>query len=75
MTTLERPQVEQALQGAIDAVESLFAIQTTHSGSMHVALVGGHESAIAKALLPRLNGTRLGHLIRTYGREMISEYR
>lgn len=70
-----RDAVNAAIQGVIDAVDSLFAVRETHSGNVHIPLILGHESAIAKALLPRLSGTHLGRLIRNYGRELISEYR
>ena len=74
-TPQSREAVEAALQGAIDAVDSLFATRETHSGHIHVALMGGHEAVIAKALLPILSATHLGRLIKTYGRELIRDYR
>jgi hypothetical protein len=69
-----RDAVEAALQRAIDAVDTLFAVRETHSGNVHVPLILGHESAIARVLLPRLSGTHLGRLVKTYGREFISDY-
>jgi hypothetical protein len=69
-----RDAVEAALQRAIDAVDTLFAVRETHSGNVHVPLILGHESAIARVLLPRLSGTHLGRLVKQYGREFISDY-
>lgn len=69
-----RDNVETALQGAIDAVDTLFATRETHTGHVHVPLILGHESAIARVLLPRLSGTHLGRLLKQYGREFISDY-
>lgn len=71
-----RTAVEAALQGAIDAVDSLFISREIRPGEyMHFTADGMHERAIADALLPRLSATHLGRLIREHGRELIRAYR
>ncbi len=75
-TPVPRVKAEQALQNAIDAIDSLFETREIRPGEViHEALVGGHPAGVARIFLPMLSGTHLGRLIRNHGREFIHDYR
>lgn len=64
---------EAVFLAAVDAVDSQFETRATHTGTMHVC-TAGHESDLARALLPLFNASHLGRLIRQHSGEFMNAY-
>lgn len=67
--------IEALAFALVDAVDSLYETRVTHSGAMHVIHEDiGHETVLAKRLLPLFNGSHLGRLIKQYGGEFLDAH-
>lgn len=74
-TSAYNPAVCKAVfLAAVDAVDSQFETRATHTGAMHVCVGAGHETDLARALLPLLNASHLARLIRQHSGEFMNAY-